>query len=220
MIHFKNQKNIGIILKGKSIQQISKVYERFKCAFIVNNFDLEIPVVGKYLRDKNIVQFVNKLSTATMKRANYKALKIQYIQSNLMDHSKNHVMINKVKGYYTRMGLKFTTLPNILQKYNEFFIGKGRYKYKHPNTGILAICYAIELIKPKNIYIVGLDLYQQDYLFRRSHQNPLRVQQAKMKRTKMVDYFNNLTLTNPNINFTIGTNNTHIKERNNVRILI
>ena len=36
------------------------------------------------------------------------------------------------------------------------------------NAGILALCYTLDVIKPKNLWICGLDFYSKDYIFRRS----------------------------------------------------
>jgi len=72
-------------------------------------------------------------------------------------------------------------------EFNKFF--GPEYADKAPNTGFLAIVYALELLKPKNLWVIGLDFYQSDYLFRRAHQSPLNKQQEKMERIDLINIF-------------------------------
>ena len=69
--------------------------------------------------------------------------------------------------------------------YNSFF--EGRYRLKFPNLGVLAICYTLDVIRPKKLWICGLDFFSEDYAFRRQHQTPLQLQQKKMEESNLPD---------------------------------
>jgi hypothetical protein len=100
------------------------------------------------------------------------------------------------KKTYESYGLRCHLLPKHLLSENEFFRdsyylkpGDSDYTKKHPNTGVLAIVYALRVLAPKNLWIGGLDFYQVDYLVRRAHLTSLENQQLRVKNTKMIEYF-------------------------------
>lgn len=158
--------NFGIILKGKSIEKLPKIYKEFGDCFIANNFDKEIEIIGDCLLNKNIVHFSNRsFRTAPLKPENYKKLGIKEVQLY-----KNSALWDKRLLYiiylYQSFGLRTVFLPKQLLKVSGSMFGSG-FEKKFPNTGLLAIWYALEIIKPKKLWIVGLDFYQSDYLVRR-----------------------------------------------------
>lgn len=207
MVHFEGVKKLGILLKGKSIEKIAQFEGKFQHAFIVNNFDLEYDTVRPHLDGVEIIQFVNKLGTAVLTNEHYSGFGIKTIQTNMaLTIDKNKKGYRKLKTFYPKF-LKIHSLPQQVLKYNEFFTRRGvkGYVHKHPNTGLLAICYSLEFIKPEEMYICGLDFYQADYKFRRPHQNPQRKQQKKMKRTHMVEHFVELVTHHPKTRFIVGT---------------
>jgi hypothetical protein len=214
-MHFAGVDNLGILFKGKSIEQIDRIAGHFEHAFIVNNFDLEYNLVAPHLKSVRVIQFVNKLQTAVMTKSHYKGLGIKHIQTNMAAVSdKNTKALKKMKGWYGKFGLKVHDLPRGLLEFNSFFVERGMpdYAEKHPNTGLLALCYTIGLIKPAKVFMCGLDFYEADYKFRRPHQNPQKVQQAKMKRTHMVEHFVELVKSSPGIHFTLCSYNTSLPD--------
>jgi len=90
---------------------------------------------------------------------------------------------------------------------------------KYPNTGIIAIIYALEMLKPKTLWLVGLDFYQSDYLFRRPHQNPLNVQQEKMGRINLVEVTANIFSRYPDTQINMVSYYNGFDEVENVKIL-
>ena len=117
-----------------------------------------------------------------------------------------------MKQYYESLELTCHMLPERLLEYNDYFDdkfylkpGDGKYKKKHPNTGVLAVIYAADFLKPKNLWVVGLDFYQEDYLFRRPWHNSLENQQRKMKNTDMVGHFMDVVKRNPEVDFKMIT---------------
>ena len=69
-------------MKGKSLENIDKIYKNFDHGFIINNFDLEADRYGKYLEDKELVHFVNNLYRSHEK-VNYDKLNIKSINNKL-----------------------------------------------------------------------------------------------------------------------------------------
>ena len=157
MCHFKGVKKLGIILKGKSVEKIDQFQGKFQHAFIVNNFDLEYDTVRPYLDGVEIIQFVNKLGTAVLTDEHYKGFGIKTIQTNMaLTISKNKRGYKKLQDFYPK-DFEIHPLPTVMLKYNKFFTSRGirEYEHKHPNTGLLAICYSLEFVKPEEMYICG-----------------------------------------------------------------
>ena len=192
----RNYKNFGVMLKGKSLEQLPKYANEFKHCFLVNNFDKELSVVGDCLLNKECVQFVNRLHTAYLTAENYKRFNIKDIQLPKVSSFADRAL-KRVIQHYKSLNLRTHFLPKQLLKFNRQDFGK-EYAKKYPNTGIIAIIYALELLAPKTLWIAGLDFYQSDYLARRAHQNPLDVQQAKMERTNLVQVTSNIFRRYPN----------------------
>ena len=218
----KNLDDFGVILKGASVARLPQVSDRFDHCYMVNNFDRNInnedseySIVAPELKGKQIVHFVNRLDTAPLLPEHYKELDIRDVQFTKceLDH-----MILGMKHLYESYGLKCHMLPEELLGYNDFFQGVGNYAKKHPNTGVLAIIYAAHMLKPKNLWVVGLDFYQNDYLFRRPWQAPLKQQKAKMDRTNMVEHFIDVVKRNPDVNFKMITN-AELPELKNLEII-
>ena len=216
-MYFKtNLENFGVVLKGASLSRISEISNKFQHCFIVNNNNLEYKNLSKFIIDKEIAHFVNRSMTAPLKRKYYKELKIKNIQFNKAEIDED---IEKVKRIYEKFGLTCHMLPEELIDYNEYFSGKGDYERKHPNTGVLAIIYAVHVIKPKKLWIIGLDFYQSDYLFRRRWNNPLSGQREKMERLDISGQFIKLVKENPNIEFNLITNSNSLPKIDNLNIL-
>ena len=210
-----NIENFGVVLKGSSLSRISEISNKFKHCFIVNNNNLEYKKLSKYLLDKEIVHFVNRSTTAPLKRRYYKELKIKNIQFNKSELDEQN---EKVKRKYESFGLTCHMLPKELLEYNKFYSGKGNYEKKHPNTGMLSIIYAVHIIKPKKLWIIGLDFYQSDYLFRRIWNVPLFRQREKTKRLDILSQFIKLVKDNQNIKFNLITN-ASLPEVENLNII-
>lgn len=172
--------NFGLIMKGRSLENIDKIYKNFDHGYIMNNFDLEMEKYGKYLEDKKLVHFVNNLFTAHMTKENYKKLNIKNIQmgSNFFFNIKFLRAWWRYKLLNLNVYFMDRQFNNKDSHFNSFF--EGRYRLKFPNLGVLAICYTLDVIRPKKLWICGLDFYKEDYVFRRNHQTPLSLQQKKM----------------------------------------
>jgi len=199
-----NIESFGVVLKGKSIEKLPKVSNEFDDCFIVNNFDKEIDIVGDSLLNKKIVHFSNRSHlTAPLKPENYNKLKIREVQMY-----KPRVIWDKTFWYivyhYESLGLRAVFLPKHLMKVSVDLFG-AEFAKKFPSTGLLAIYYALEIIKPRNLWIVGLDFYQSDYLVRRAYNTPIDVMRSKMERTDAPGAVNKWIKDHKDVNFHMVT---------------
>jgi len=194
-----NTKNIGIILKGKSIEKIDKVYNKYDHSIFVNNFDLEYKKFRDYFIGKHSIQLVNRLNTAVCKKKVYQDLNIKDVMM-CKPKEYNDPKIERLTNKYRKRGLNINYVPKECMTLAKHFGPKDKYT----NTGILAFVYTIQIVKPKHVWAVGLDFYQSDYLFRRKHQNPLVRQQKKMKdRNTIENFIEHILKPNPDIMFHI-----------------
>jgi hypothetical protein len=212
----ENIENFAVILKGKSVEKIGKVYQNYRDCFIVNNFDKEIELLEKYLVAKNTVHFVNRLMTAPLIPGNYQKLGITDIQLSKVSDRGDRAL-KKAITHYTSLGLKTHFLPERLLRFTSDF--GPEYANKYPQTGVLAVIYALDIISPRNLWIIGLDFYQADYLVRRPHQNPIEIQRAKMSRLDMDKVFINIVSRYPDVKVNMVTYYEGLPELNNLAIL-
>lgn len=212
----KGMESFAIMLKGKSLELFPKYDQEFENCFLVNNYDEEVELIGNSLLGKKCVQFVNRLETAFMHPKNYQKFNITDIQMNKLSAFGDQMGKRCLK-YYKSLGLKTHFLPKQLLQFNKDF-GK-EYAKKYPNTGILAIIYSLETLRPKTLWIIGLDFYQSDYLVRRPHQNPLDVQQAKMRRINLIEVTANIFRKYPKVKINMISYYQGFPELPNVKIL-
>lgn len=188
-----NIDSFGIILKGKSIQKISLIHEKYQHQLLVNNFDLEFDSLWRYLIGKQSVQMVNTLSTAVCRDFVYQKMGITKILASRPEASKLH---KKTVARYTKHGLKVYPFPDNCMRLSKVFGNDQKYGM----TGIAAIVYAVDIIKPKHLWIVGFDCYQKDYLHRRPWQYPLARTKARFKEYPLL-FVNHIVKKNPQIMF-------------------
>jgi len=225
----KSLNNFGVVLKGSSVENLPRFSSNFQDCFIVNNIDKnadnsesEYSIIAPEIKGKNIAHFVNRLPTAPLLPEHYKELEIKNIQFPKVQPDAE---LSSMKLYYESLGLTCHNLPEQALGYNDYFDdkfylkpGDSNYKTKHPNTGVLAVIYAASILKPKNLWVIGLDFYQSNYLFRRPWHNSFERQQLKMKNTDMVGHFMDIVKRNPDVNFKMVTY-AELGEADNLEIM-
>jgi hypothetical protein len=213
----ENIENFGVILKGKSLEKIHKVYRNYDRCFIVNNFDKEIELLEEYLINKCTVHFVNRMIVTPLLPSNYRRMGISEVQLSKPSLKGDRTLRRAIR-HYKSLGLRFHLLPERLLRFNSDF--GPEYANKYPNTGVLAIVYALDIIQPKNLWIVGLDFYQEDYLIGRAHHTPpLTQQQEKMRRTNLINAFIGILKRYPEVNVHIVTYYDGFPKLKNVHIM-
>ena len=199
-----NLKNFGIICKGKSILGLPEIEKEFDECYIVNFFEKELYHFETVFRKKKIIHFVNRIRTAAMKRETYKHFKIHNIQMAApFKLSDKKFIVSYLK--YRYLGLKVNTMSKkVLHKFH--YTGNDAYKNKFPNTGILSILYASEVLSVKNLYIIGLDFYTNDYLYKTPTASPFEVTNQRFINLKITDFFLNYIENKQDTNFYLRTN--------------
>ena len=181
--------NFAVMLKGASLDKLSKYFDGFHDCFIVSDYDDELSVVGPYLKGKNVCHFTNRSRQASLSRRNYRKYNIQHIQTGQVFRLQ-HLRLLETYFYYKMLlaGLKVHSLPEKLLKYHKGFGEK--YFTKFPNTGILSLTYTLEMIRPKTLWVFGLDFYSTPYMVDQSQGTSLSLEQQaeKMGRLNLPNY--------------------------------
>ena len=199
-----NLNSLGILCRGSSLMDLPKIEKYFDKCFIVNNFEREAYHFKEILKKKEIIHFVNRSSYTVLKKKTYKFFNINSIQMaapfNLFD---KNLMISFL--IYKFFSLNVSTMPKyILHKFD--YTGNKAYKNKFPNTGILSILYAAEILKVKNLYIIGLDFFTNDYFFKNEFSKGVASNYKKFVDLKIFEYFLEFINKNADTKFFLKTN--------------
>ena len=183
--------NFGVLLKGGSLDKLKKYKNKFKDCFIVSDYDDELAVLGNLLQGMNIIHFRNRGRTATLTKENYLKFNIRHVQLGQVLRWNHVELIRSYLNYiFMNIGITAHFLPESMRKFNDAF--EKQYSLKFPNTGILSILFALEIIKPKNLWIFGLDFYAVDYFTKQlknsDDHNPTSKKNDKMNRLRLDVY--------------------------------
>ena len=202
---FKSQsENIGILCRGSSLLGLSDIEKNFDKCFIVNDFKNEIYHFENIFKRKEIIHFVNRLSTIPLKKKTYREFNIKKVQMNIPFTLNDRVFLISYFRYLSFF-LRVHTVPT--KFFNEInFTNRNAYKKKFPNTGIFSIFFTCKYLNVKNIYIAGLDFYKSDYIFRTKYASPLDVQYGKFVELNLIDIFIKFIRSKNYINFYMRTN--------------
>lgn len=237
----KNSNSFGVICKGRSLERLSLISDNFTDCYVVNHCEKELYEFQEIFRGKNIVQFANRRGTVRMSRKTYSDFGITEIQYNMPQFINGWFRKQRIphmataqadpktkkrwKEYCDDYGLALLWLPEEVLFWNKWFESRGvenyheEYMWKHPNTGVQACIVAAEVIQPEELYVAGLDFYQDDYLYRRGVSLPLARQREKMKRTRMIEHFEEVLGHYSWINWRIVTNFKSLKHGDHVELL-
>ena len=144
----KNLGDLGLILRGKSIEKINLVADKFKDFLIVNNFDKEVKATGKHLQRKRGVQLVNMELSAKCFRKNYELLGIKDIMFSRREKEGHRPVKDRE---YKSIGLRTHFTPPEVWKYLKDY-PRAEDRKKFPNTGMLGFAYCVYYLTPKIIY--------------------------------------------------------------------
>lgn len=197
--------DVGILLRGKSLEKIPLISDKFNDCYLINNFKEELGLFGKYIKGKNIIQFANSMTSSTpLKKDQYKRFNINTIQFSF------------TKSMYTKK-------RDLVKFYNEIGVKNIRYldgNYEDTsrsisNTGVCCIFYVSEFIKPKRIWMAGLEFYHENYLVKKNYSHQL----AKTKKIGLVESFINIVKKYPDIEYNLITYYKKLPKIDNLNIL-
>lgn len=199
---FENTKNhtedFAILLKGSSLDKLSSYYDRFEKCFIVSDYDDELNLIGDFLQGKEISHFTNRSKQSSLSKENYLKYRIKTIQTGQVFRWK-HIRLIETYFHYKRLaiGLEVLPLPEVLLKYHVEL--PPEYHLKFPNTGILSIIYALEIIRPRVLWVFGLDFYSTPYMTQQTQAPTLSVerQSDKIERLDLARFVSNAIEAHP-----------------------
>lgn len=194
-------KNFGILLKGQSLELLSKYSHEFQSCFIVSDFDDELPSVKDLIQRKKIIHFTNRSKQAQLSRNSYKIYNIKDIQAGqIFRWCHFRLMQAALYRFMLNPRIKFHFLPEHLLSLNDEL--PLEYQYKFPNTGILSVLFALNIIKPKNLWIFGLDFYEAPYMNIQTQSTNLSIrdQNQKIERLNLKNFlFENIKQNNSTV---------------------
>lgn len=199
--------SVCLLLRGKSLGRLPSVCGKFKDCYILNDWKEEIRIFGKYLCGKNITHFANSMSTSMLTAEDYRRFGIDKVvfpfTRRALEKRKKCFLID----WYNRRGIK--TVEFMPEKYAAMTKGIK-------NTGVCCIFYVSEFIKPKTVWILGLDFYHRNYLVKANEPHQL----AKAKRIGLVNSFVDIVKRYPHIEYNLVTYYKKLPKIKNLNILI
>jgi len=171
--------DFGIILRGKSLDKLPLICEHFNRCWIINSFE-NLHSEIKCLKGKTIGHYCNVLETTVMPEAFYVDFNIEEVVISRFTWTRD---ARQARKRYQKQGIKeFSLIPQDLSRYTKQF---NRKHLKHPSTGVMSIIDAVERLKPKHVWICGLDFYEVDYLYRRDLAKPIEKQRFCMEHNEI-----------------------------------
>lgn len=182
--------DFGILLRGKSLEQLRLIKDNFQHCFIVNDWKKEIEIFSDDLKGKYITQFSNSMHECVLSKEQYKRFGIEKVifafSEKMIPERKRDII-----SHYKSKGLITIFLKEAFES-----IAKNIR-----NTGVLSIFYAAEILKAKNIWIVGLEFYKEPYLIKPNYPHQI----GKVKKIKLQESFIEIVKNNPETSFYLVT---------------
>ena len=212
--------DFAVLLKGTSLEKVADYHDRFNDCFIVSDYDDELKVIGKYLLGKNIHHFTNRSRQSALSRSNYKKYKINTVQTGQVFRFAHRRLMETYIYYKMLMiGSDVYYLPEKLLGYHKEF--GEEYALKFPNTGILSLIYTLEMIKPKRLWVFGMDFYATPYMSEQTQGTTLSLDQqaGKMDRLDLQGHVFRLFESYPDTQIMMGSYYKGWSKINNMTLL-
>lgn len=198
MLKFEAGQNVGIIGRGQSIEKLGIISKQFKQCFVLNQFDHELGAIAKPLQGKHVVQIINSRIQSIADSRSYKKLRIKYVMAGACekDFKKKSLFVKA----FRKMRINLSYLP---EEMHTIAKSKG---LPIRNAGMVAIMFSLFYLKPKNIYICGIDFYQAGYYNKSWIKNPEHIRhQQSFGLTNLLALFIDIVKKHPETNFHIVT---------------
>jgi hypothetical protein len=151
--NFFESYSIGVIARGPSNLKLSLCSDKFNHCFLAGEFNKTLDTIGSSLVGKDVVMCLMQPMRYRTSPENCKKYNIRNLQVSIRENTDN---FNRAKRGYRDINVVGYTNEHCLLSEKIFTYGnKGIY-----STGIAAIFHAI-YFKPKEIYIIGLDFYDE-----------------------------------------------------------
>ena len=199
--------NFGLLLKGASLDKLSIYKNNFDQCIVVSDYDDELRVIGDQILGKEIIHFRNREPRSRLSKKNHIKYNVKEVQLGQVFRWNHYPLIKSYliyKCFFSNINVYF--LPEKLRIFNDRF--GNEYKLKFPNTGILSIIYTLEIIRPKVLWLFGLDFYARDYYVKQLKNpdpRPSSERNKKIVRLKMAEYVAELFSEYPDTKIMLGT---------------
>jgi hypothetical protein len=216
MIIQKDKNSCIVICRGNSVKRLKEIDDiKYDKCFLVNEWSKEVSQhkeIREFLeKQANLIHVINRDSKSLFTKKDYLDLKF------------NEVLLNVRKPEYLSSNLK-KHLDKINQKssfLNENLVPISKTKAGgFPSTGILATVNAAMNGNVKNIYVIGLDFFEDRYFSHHSHSmKPEVFDYQKKKGVIMKEYLTNIIKHFNDKNFIFCTNSSFNPNLENCKIL-
>lgn len=202
--------SIGVLGRGVSLTEASRL-SFLKDFIIVNSCykELKIEPLRSLLRSKRIIHMVNILEEILPIWYLLKYNIYKYVVARFKPNDSGERLHSSRKFYTTeKFGFKTDLLPEEMDPY----LGKE----KGSGAGVIAVAYAAVALKKKNVYVVGMDFYETDYLT--EPLSPKEFDDLRGGSQAMMKYVTNLIAKCPDTNFHFITASSFKCSLPNVRV--
>lgn len=208
---FQNCDSIAVLCRGASLSFLSQAAENFSNCFLVGQFNNALKHIRKSIRDKNIVQIINKSTTQTIESI-CKEYNIKDLQCNF-DGWLDRELSPGRKDLYRKIckqnpWLKTHLAPPGIRERRGTTVDWA-------TTGIFAVDLAA-FFQPKRIIIFGLDFYEADYFVKERVHSSLKTNRSRGK--EMRKRFLAIVERDSNISFVMYTKSSKIAGLDNLTI--
>tara|TARA_R110001592_G_scaffold33332_1_gene115672 strand:+ start:2023 stop:2706 length:684 start_codon:yes stop_codon:yes gene_type:complete len=162
--------NVTLLCRGKSLSHIDNLPPSDHCV-VVNSFhfELENEKVSKYVSSSPKVSHVMSLgayfpksgASKIYKKYNFCEIVLPYIKEVCPPIPQHFREIEGVNGFLPLKNLSDINKPDM--------ISHPRYAFTSPTSGLDALLYCVNELKPTTINIIGLDFYDKVGYMTNSH---------------------------------------------------
>jgi|TARA_Y100000590_G_C15489416_1_gene927094 hypothetical protein len=219
---------VAVLCRGKSLAGIEFLPEDIDLCILVNRFgdELKISKIGSYLRNKNIYQVLSRTPgepDEMIKQKHFSEYNIKKMIQPYTIHMKNprdfgdgnNRYYSFIDGKFYFCGEKGNPIPAEwlgdhhiphMDNYQE------RYPHHYPSSGNAAVGYAVFDLNPKEVYVIGMDFYDVDYLADGGPGGPEDSYRMKESLSKIID-------SKEEVKFTVITCGDYEKDKDNLEVI-
>ncbi|MDB4337442.1 DUF2959 domain-containing protein [bacterium] len=149
-----------IICRGASSSRIEELEDVYDVCLLVNEWTSELEkysnISNFILNQKSVIHVINRDGRSLLRNEQYAKYAITHCQLNVREPEYNQ---SHLKYHLDANGISSKFLSEEMVPISK--TGAGGF----PSTGVLALAHAAQVIKAKNIHIVGLDFFLKQTIF-------------------------------------------------------
>ena len=201
-----------VVCRGASSARIKELEGSYDVCLLVNEWMTELDKfqeISDFILDQKVViHVINRDGRSLLRNEQYRKYAITHCQLNVREPEYNQ---SPLKNHLDRNQIRSTFLSEEMVPISK--TGAGGF----PSTGVLAVAHAAQVVKAKNIDVIGLDFFEADYFSHHSHsKTPEVLDYQKKKGIVMKEFTAELLSKFPETNFTFYTNSTFDPKLKNV----